>query len=85
MTARQKTGTHVSVPLHPDAVKALTAVESETDYLFRDGKSDIVKSWTKYVIRLLFDKAGIDQAGGSMKSHRLRDTFACELLARVCH
>jgi len=80
MTNRQKTGTHVSVLLPPDIGREILAV-AVGDYLFWDGSEDIVKSWTKYVIAPLFKAAKIEK-GGSMMSHRLRDTFACDLLSK---
>jgi integrase/recombinase XerD len=40
-----------------------------------------VKSWTKYVMAPLFTAAKIER-GGSMMSHRLRDTFAVHLLEK---
>jgi integrase/recombinase XerD len=80
VTVRQKTGTDVSVVLPPDVAREIFAVAG-TKYLFGDGKSDIVKSWTKYVIAPLFKAAKIER-GGNMMSHRLRDTFAVDLLEK---
>lgn len=77
-TVRQKTGTDVSVLLPPDVAREIWAVAG-TEYVFWDGSSDIVKSWTKYVMAPLFQAAKIER-GGNMMSHRLRDTFAVGLL-----
>lgn len=78
-TVRQKTKTDVSVSLPPDVARSILAVKNEGPFLFWDGSSDIVKSWTKYVIAPLFKAAKIDR-GGNMMSHRLRDTFAVHYL-----
>jgi integrase/recombinase XerD len=85
-TSRQKTGTHVSVPLAPEAANALLSLGAVPGpkagvYFFWDGVSDIVKTWTKYIIAPMFKKAGIAKAG-NMTSHRLRDTFACYYLEK---
>lgn len=80
VTVRQKTGTDVSVVLPPAVAREILAVAGK-DYLFWDGESDIVKSWTKYVMAPLFRAAKIER-GGNMMSHRLRDTFAVDLLEK---
>jgi len=80
VTSRQKTGTDVTVVLPPDVAREILAVAGP-DYIFWDGKSDIVKSWTKYVMAPLFKAANIER-GGNMVSHRLRDTFAVDLLEK---
>jgi integrase/recombinase XerD len=82
VTSRQKTGTHVSVPIPPAVAKELLVVPNETGrYIFWDGESDIVKTWTKYFIAPVFKAAKIPQ-DGYMLSHRLRDTFAVDLLEK---
>jgi site-specific recombinase XerD len=82
VTRRQKTGTDVCVPLPPAVAAEVLAVGKEDDrYLFWDGESDIVKTWTKYFIAPLFEAAKIER-GGNMMSHRLRDTFAVDLLQK---
>lgn len=83
VTSRQKTGTHVSVPIPPNiAEEVLTvAAKNESLYVFWDGESDIVKTWTKYFIAPVFKAAKIER-GGNMMSHRLRDTFAVDLLEK---
>src|SRR5215469_15352884 len=82
VTARQKTGTHVSVPIPPDvAQELLTVLNGNLVYVFWTGKGEgrtAVSHWQKD-FRTLFRDAKIS-AGGSMMSHRLRDTFAVDLL-----
>ena len=80
VTKRTKTGTHISVVLPNEVAQEVRSVAGKT-HLFWDGKTDIVKSWTKYVFPPLFKAANITK-GGNMMSHRLRDTFACDLLQR---
>ena len=83
VTARQKTGTHVSVPIPPDvAEELLTVLNGNPEYVFWSGKGEeesITKNWAKYYIAPLFKAAKIPNAGHIM-SHRLRDTFAVDLL-----
>lgn len=82
VTSRTKTGTHVSVPIPPKVAEEMLAVPNETPrYLFWDGTEDIAKRWRKYFILPVFKAAGI-QRGGNMVSHRLRDTFAVDLLEK---
>jgi integrase/recombinase XerD len=85
VTARQKTGTHVSVPIPPDiAEELLAAISKDEEYFFWSGKGEeesITKNWAKYYIAPLFRAAKI-QNDGHMMSHRLRDTFAVDLLEK---
>ena len=84
VTNRQKTGTHVSVPIPPDVADELLAVAAKNSnplFIFWDGESDIVKTWTKYFMAPVFKAANIGR-GGNMVSHRLRDTFAVDLLEK---
>ena len=85
VTARQKTGTHVSVPIPPDvAQELLTVLNSNPEYVFWSGKGEeesITKNWAKYYIAPLFKAAKIP-SDGHMMSHRLRDTFAVDLLEK---
>ena len=82
-TARQKTGVHVSVPIPPDVAREILAVANGNPvYIFWSGKGDeesATKNWAKYLARL-FDDAEI--TSGHMRSHRLRDTFAVDLLSK---
>jgi integrase/recombinase XerD len=81
VTSRQKTGTHVSVPIPPDVAKEILAVANgNKTYVFWSGVGDeesATKNWAKYLAKL-FDDAKI--TSGHMRSHRLRDTFAVDLL-----
>lgn len=84
VTARQKTGTHVSVPI-PKAVakELLAALNGNPVYVFWTGQgteTTCVSHW-QADFRKLFKAAGI-VARGNMLSHRLRDTFAVDLLEK---
>ena len=85
VTARQKTGTHVSVPIPPDVAKEpLAVLNGNGEYIFWSGKGEeesITKNWAKYYIAPLFKAAKI-HSEGHMMSHRLRDTFAVDLLEK---
>jgi integrase/recombinase XerD len=85
VTARQKTGTHVSVPIPANVARELLAVLNGNErYVFWSGEGEkqrITKSWTKYMIAPVFKAAKIE-CEGNMKSHRLRDTFAVDLLEK---
>lgn len=77
----QKTGTPVWLPLPPRAVSALNQAPSDhADYFFWNGRClpmSAVKIWERTFARL-FELAKIP--GGTI--HRLRDTFAVELLLK---
>jgi integrase/recombinase XerD len=83
VTARQKTGVHVSVPIPLDVAQELLPVANgNPDYIFWSGKGEeesITKNWAKYYIAPCFKAAKIP-SNGHMMSHRLRDTFAVDLL-----
>ena len=83
VTSRQKTGTHVAVPIPPAVAQEILAVANGNPvYVFWSGNGDeesATKNWAKYLARL-FDDAEI--TSGHMRSHRLRDTFACDLLEK---
>ena len=85
VTARQKTGTHVSVPIPPEiADELLRVANGNPDYIFWSGKGEeesITKNWAKYYIAPCFKAAKIPN-DGHMMSHRLRDTFAVDLLEK---
>jgi integrase/recombinase XerD len=84
VTCRQKTGTDVSVPI-PTAVaeELLTTPNDSNAYFFWDGKRDeyLFSVSIGQKVKRAFIRAGLDD-GQHMKSHRLRDTFAVELLQR---
>lgn len=84
VTARQKTGTDVSVPIPPALAKELLAVlNGNPKYFFWTGNGEERTAVSHYQddLRQLFKDAGI-QADGYMVSHRLRDTFAVDLLEK---
>ena len=85
VTARQKTGTHVSVPIPPDvAHELLTVLNGNPEYVFWSGEGEeesITKSWSKLYLAPLFKAAKLS-SNGYLKSHRLRDTFAVDLLEK---
>jgi site-specific recombinase XerD len=86
-TSRQKTGTDVSVPLPPEVAKEILAVPNalSTDYLFWSGQStreSLTTRWTVRYIRPVFEAAELYDSDGNSVSHRLRDTFAVDLLTK---
>jgi integrase/recombinase XerD len=85
VTARQKTGTHVSVPIPEDVAEELLKVlNGNKEYVFWSGEGEqesITKSWAKLYIAPLFKAAKLAN-NGYLKSHRLRDTFAVDLLQK---
>jgi integrase/recombinase XerD len=85
VTARQKTGTHVSVPIPPAIAKELlTVLNGNPEYVFWSGigeEESITKSWSKLYLAPLFKAAKLT-SNGYLKSHRLRDTFAVDLLEK---
>jgi integrase/recombinase XerD len=82
-TSRQKTGVYVSVPIPAPVAKELLAVlNGNAKYFFWTGEGDpktLTNDYGRY-IRPIFEAAGLN--GGHMKSHRLRDTFAVDLLEK---
>jgi integrase/recombinase XerD len=84
VTQRTKTGTDVSVVIPPEIAAELLDIPNDNDrYFFWSGvgsKKSICGNWGKRFIVPAFDEAGIE--GGHMKSHRLRDTFAVDLLQK---
>jgi integrase/recombinase XerD len=84
VTSRQKTGTHVSIPLKPDvAQELLTVLNGNPKYVFWTGnglESSTVTHWQDDM-RTLFKAAKIE-SDGHMRSHRLRDTFAVDMLSK---
>jgi len=84
VTSRQKTGTHVSVPLPRDVAKEVLAVPNGNPrYVFWSGNGLVSSAVTHWQddLRKLFKAAGITSQG-NMLSHRLRDTFAVDLLEK---
>jgi len=84
-TKRQKTGTHVSVPIPADvAQEILAAANKGAEYLFWEPRvSNAVTFAHKRGLEIAqcFQRADI-QSEGHMVSHRLRDTFAVGLLEK---
>jgi site-specific recombinase XerD len=84
VTARQKTGTHVSVPIPNHIAEELLAVlNGNPKYFFWTGNGEERTAVSHYQddLRQLFNDAGL-QSDGYMVSHRLRDTFAVDLLEK---
>src|SRR3984893_7397817 len=83
VTSRQKTGTDVSVPIPPAVANEVLAVlNGNPVYVFwsGNGKPDTIsKKWANVYVTPIFEAAGIER-NGNMVSHRLRDTFAVDLL-----
>jgi integrase len=85
ITQRTKTGTDVTVPIPPDVARELLAVQNDNDiYFFWSGegsKKSVTGNWGKRFIVPAFEAAQIE-CDGHMRSHRLRDTFAVDLLEK---
>jgi site-specific recombinase XerD len=84
-TARQKTGTDVSVLLPPKVAAELRLIyDSNAEFVLfpeRMNWTDIAKTYTSRYIRPAFEAAAIP-CDTHMISHRLRDTFAVDLLEK---
>lgn len=85
-TSRQKTDTHVSILLPPDVSAELKPLaEKHSVYvLFPEAAldfEDLAKTYTNRYIRPAFEAANIG-CQTHMVSHRLRDTFAVDLLSK---
>ena len=77
VTKRQKTGTHVSVPLPPEVASEILAVKNGTDYFFWTGgglETSAVTNW-QHDLRTLFRSAFGKNT--RFTPHCLRDTAAC--------
>lgn len=90
LTSRQKTGTHVYVPIPKNVALEVLAVDNENDkYIFWTGTGNgqtIAKTWASRYVRPVFEAAGLAgkevEGDTHMVSHRLRDTFAVDLLSK---
>ena len=75
----------MSVPIPPAVAEELLALaNTNKKYVFWTGESlgeTIAKTWANRYIRPIFEAAKIP-CDGHMLSHRLRDTFAVDLLER---
>jgi integrase len=81
IATRAKNGNEVMVPVPAHVGDQINALPRKGPYIFWDGSSDIAKTWTKYIFAPMFRAAKIT-AAGYMVSHRLRDTFAVDLLSK---
>jgi integrase len=85
ITSRAKTGTPVTVPIPPDVAGELLAVANGSPtYIFWSGNGlpqSATSNWGQRYIAPVFKAAGITSEG-NMLSHRLRDTFAVDLLEK---
>lgn len=85
VTQRTKTGTDVSVVIPPTVAEELLDVPNDNPaYLFWSGrgtKKSICGNWGKRFIVPCFLEAKIE-SNGYLRAHRLRDTFACDLLTK---
>lgn len=78
VTSRQKTGTHVSVPIPNDVAReVLNVLNGNPKYVFWDGTGD-PESLPKYFQREFRLQVAIE----GFHPHRLRDTFAVDLLSK---
>jgi len=84
-TKRKKTGTSVSVPIPPEIAEELLAVLNDNSvYVFWSGNgspNSARSNWSQRYIAPIFKAAKI-HGEGFMVSHRLRDTFAVDLLEK---
>ena len=84
VTSRQKTGTHVSVPIPPDvAEEIITAIplNDNPKYIFWNtgmGKPQTAVTNWQHDLRQVFRAAGMPEG----HPHQLRDTFAVDLLQK---
>jgi integrase/recombinase XerD len=81
---RTKTNAEVFIPLPPAVAQMLRAhANDHPDYFFwnpeRMKKTSLICQFGDW-LRLVFDKAGVKHGQQEMLSHRLRHTFAVELL-----
>jgi hypothetical protein len=74
-----KTGTPVRLPLHPDALAALAAIQSGHYYFwFGHGKTKSCVGDYQRAFKTLYELAEVENG----HAHRWRDTFAAELLLK---
>jgi len=76
----------VFIPIPPDLGMALVAVANgNPEYVFWEKRRSETAQFFSHnmsiAISKVFSRAGVESAG-KMVSHRLRDTFACDLLAK---
>jgi integrase len=84
-TKRKKTGVPVSNPVPTDVAEDLLKIENASPvYFFWSGHGKVqsaTSNWGQRYIAPCFKAAGIESEG-NMLSHRLRDTFAVDLLEK---
>jgi integrase/recombinase XerD len=82
ITNRQKTGTHINVPIPPDVAKELIAVPNDNKKYFfwntGEGKSQSAVTNWQHDLREVFRASGMPDG----HPHMLRDTFAVRLLEK---
>jgi integrase/recombinase XerD len=82
---RTKTGTDLYIPIPPDVAAELLAVANGNPvYIFWDARGGSPGSHARHsseAVADVFKAAGIESAG-HMVGHRLRSTFACDLLQK---
>jgi integrase/recombinase XerD len=85
-TCRTKTGTAVSVPVPPEvAEEILTVPNTNPEFLFWSGNGkhkSLLTTFQRRYILPVFKEAGLYDENAHMVSHRLRDTFAVDLLQK---
>jgi integrase/recombinase XerD len=83
VTQRQKTGSDVSVPVPTEIAEEVLATPNDSaDYILWTGtgtKKNLASKLSERMVKPVFVQAGL-HGDCRMVSHRLRDTFACELL-----
>lgn len=84
-TARQKSGVPVTVPIPADVAQELLAAANKgAEHLFYTPASSQAVTFSQGISRKIsrvFARAGVE-CEGHMVSHRLRDTFAVDLLSK---
>ena len=84
VTKRAKTGTPVAVPIPRDVAEGLLELPASGDYFFWSGRGlpqSATSNWGQRYIAPVFKAAQVESEG-NMLSHRLRDTFAVDLLEK---
>jgi integrase len=84
VTSRQKTGVHVCVPIPASIAQELLAVPNkDPKFFFWSGEliETLTRKWSRYYVAPVFKAAKLDGVCFAT-SHRLRDTFAVELLQK---
>ncbi len=83
-TSRQKTGVHVCVPIPVRIAEELLEVpNTDPNFFFWSGElvESLTRKWSRYYVAPVFKAAKLDGVCFAT-SHRLRDTFAVDLLEK---